>query len=104
MADKILNKIYVKVWRQNSAKAKGRFETYTVENISQGNSFLQLLSSRQGCMSLGLVRQLTVAEDGAAGGRLLEGRQIFKLTYGCHKLDETIGQVLDSGNMFSATP
>ena len=43
MADKILNKIHVKVWRQNSAKAKGRFETYTVENISQGNSFLEMI-------------------------------------------------------------
>ena len=43
MADKILNKIYVKVWRQNSPTAKGRFETYTVENISQGNSFLEMI-------------------------------------------------------------
>ncbi len=43
MADKILNKIYVKVWRQNSPKAKGRFETYTVENISQGTSFLEMI-------------------------------------------------------------
>src|SRR5674476_1415307 len=43
MADKILNKIYVKVWRQNSPKAKGRFETYTVENVSQGTSFLEMV-------------------------------------------------------------
>ena len=43
MADKILNKIYVKVWRQNNPTAKGRFETYTLENISQGNSFLEMM-------------------------------------------------------------
>ena len=43
MADKILRKIYVKVWRQNSPKDKGRFETYEVEDISQGSSFLEML-------------------------------------------------------------
>ena len=43
MADKILKKIYVKVWRQNNPKAKGKFETYTVENVSQGSSFLEML-------------------------------------------------------------
>jgi len=41
--DIILKKIYVKVWRQNSAKEKGRFETYEIENISQGSSFLEML-------------------------------------------------------------
>lgn len=43
MADKILSKIYVKVWRQNNSKAKGRFETYVVENVSQGSSFLEMM-------------------------------------------------------------
>jgi succinate dehydrogenase / fumarate reductase iron-sulfur subunit len=43
MADKILSKIHVKVWRQNNPKAKGKFETYTIENISQGNSFLEMM-------------------------------------------------------------
>ncbi len=43
MADKILSKIYVKVWRQNNARAKGRFETYVVENVSQGSSFLEMM-------------------------------------------------------------
>ena len=43
MADITLKKIYVKVWRQNSAKEKGRFETYEIENISQGSSFLEML-------------------------------------------------------------
>jgi succinate dehydrogenase / fumarate reductase, iron-sulfur subunit len=43
MADIILKKIQVKVWRQNSAKEKGRFETYEIENISQGSSFLEML-------------------------------------------------------------
>lgn len=43
MADITLKKIYVKVWRQNNAKDSGRFETYEVENISQGSSFLEML-------------------------------------------------------------
>jgi len=43
MADITLKKIYVKVWRQNSAREKGRFETYEIENISQGSSFLEML-------------------------------------------------------------
>jgi succinate dehydrogenase / fumarate reductase iron-sulfur subunit len=43
MADKILKKLNIKVWRQNSAKEKGRFETYTIENISTGSSFLEML-------------------------------------------------------------
>jgi succinate dehydrogenase / fumarate reductase, iron-sulfur subunit len=43
MADITLKKIYVKVWRQNSPKDSGRFETYEVENISQGSSFLEML-------------------------------------------------------------
>ena len=43
MADITLKKIYVKVWRQNSPKEKGFFETYEIENISQGSSFLEML-------------------------------------------------------------
>jgi succinate dehydrogenase / fumarate reductase iron-sulfur subunit len=43
MADITLKKIYVKVWRQNSPKEKGAFETYEVENISQGSSFLEMM-------------------------------------------------------------
>lgn len=43
MADKILKKLYIEVWRQNSAKEKGRFETYTIENVSTGTSFLEML-------------------------------------------------------------
>jgi succinate dehydrogenase / fumarate reductase iron-sulfur subunit len=43
MADIILKKLYIKVWRQNSPKEKGRFETYEIENISQGSSFLEML-------------------------------------------------------------
>ena len=40
--DKDIN-IKVKVWRQNGPKEKGRFETYALENISQGSSFLEML-------------------------------------------------------------
>ena len=40
--DKDIN-IKVKVWRQESAKANGRFETYALKNISQGSSFLEMM-------------------------------------------------------------
>lgn len=40
--EKILN-LTLKVWRQNGSKAKGRFETYKVNNISTDNSFLEML-------------------------------------------------------------
>ncbi|NQU88657.1 MAG: succinate dehydrogenase/fumarate reductase iron-sulfur subunit [Mariniphaga sp.] len=43
MADKILKKLNIKVWRQNRATEKGRFETYSIENISTGSSFLEML-------------------------------------------------------------
>ena len=43
MADKILKEIKVKVWRQKGPKTKGKFETYTVKNISTGSSFLEML-------------------------------------------------------------
>lgn len=43
MADKILKEIKVKVWRQKGPKAKGKFETYTVKNISTGSSFLEMM-------------------------------------------------------------
>ena len=33
----------LKIWRQENAKAKGRFETYKVENISSDCSFLEML-------------------------------------------------------------
>ena len=32
----------LKVWRQRNSKEKGRFETYTVENISTEMSFLEM--------------------------------------------------------------
>ena len=40
--DKNIN-ITVKVWRQSGPKAKGAFETYKLQNISQGSSFLEML-------------------------------------------------------------
>ncbi len=43
MADKILKKLKIKVWRQNRASEKGRFETYEIENISTGSSFLEMM-------------------------------------------------------------
>ena len=33
----------LKIWRQKSAIAKGRFETYTITNISSDSSFLEML-------------------------------------------------------------
>lgn len=43
MADKILKKLKIKVWRQNNASAKGKFETYPIENVSTGSSFLEMM-------------------------------------------------------------
>jgi len=43
MADKILSKLYIEVWRQKNAREKGKFEKYTIENISTGTSFLEML-------------------------------------------------------------
>jgi succinate dehydrogenase / fumarate reductase iron-sulfur subunit len=43
MADKILKQLKIKVWRQKNAKTKGKFETYTIENISTGSSFLEMM-------------------------------------------------------------
>jgi succinate dehydrogenase / fumarate reductase iron-sulfur subunit len=43
MADKILKKLNIKVWRQNSASEKGKFETYPIENVSTGSSFLEMM-------------------------------------------------------------
>ncbi|MDR0834508.1 MAG: succinate dehydrogenase/fumarate reductase iron-sulfur subunit [Candidatus Symbiothrix sp.] len=40
--DKDIN-IKVRVWRQQGPKAKGHFETYKLENISGGTSFLEML-------------------------------------------------------------
>ncbi len=42
MASKTIN-ITLKVWRQSNAKAKGRFETYSLENISTDSSFLEMM-------------------------------------------------------------
>lgn len=43
MADKILKKLNIKVWRQNRATEKGKFEIYPIENISTGSSFLEMM-------------------------------------------------------------
>ena len=36
-------KFTLKIWRQKNAKAKGKFETYTLENVSAEMSFLEML-------------------------------------------------------------
>ncbi|MCC5929799.1 MAG: succinate dehydrogenase/fumarate reductase iron-sulfur subunit [Cyclobacteriaceae bacterium] len=33
----------LKIWRQNNSSSKGAFKTYTIENISPGSSFLEML-------------------------------------------------------------
>lgn len=43
MADKILKELTIKVWRQKNAKAKGKFESYKINDISTGTSFLEML-------------------------------------------------------------
>ncbi len=36
-------KLTLKIWRQNSASDKGRFETYQLDNVSEHMSFLEML-------------------------------------------------------------
>lgn len=43
MADKILKELKIKVWRQKNAKSKGKFETYIINDISTGSSFLEMM-------------------------------------------------------------
>lgn len=43
MAEKILKKIKLKVWRQENSLSKGRFEDYELENMSTDASFLEML-------------------------------------------------------------
>jgi len=43
MADKILKQLKIKVWRQKNANSKGKFETYNIQNISTGSSFLEMM-------------------------------------------------------------
>ena len=33
----------LKIWRQDNAKAKGKFETYKVTGVSEDSSFLEML-------------------------------------------------------------
>ncbi|HET6555989.1 MAG TPA: 2Fe-2S iron-sulfur cluster-binding protein, partial [Prolixibacteraceae bacterium] len=35
--------IKIKVWRQNGPKDKGRFETFSLNNVATDNSFLEML-------------------------------------------------------------
>jgi succinate dehydrogenase / fumarate reductase iron-sulfur subunit len=43
MADKILKELTLKIWRQKNAKSQGKFETYKINDISTGTSFLEML-------------------------------------------------------------
>lgn len=43
MADKNLNKLYLKIWRQEAPNAKGEFKTYEIHDVSTGSSFLEML-------------------------------------------------------------
>ena len=42
MSSKSIN-ITLKVWRQAGPKAKGKFETYTLDNVSTDASFLEMM-------------------------------------------------------------
>ena len=35
-------KVHLKIWRQKGENVKGRFETYTVDNVSEDSSFLEM--------------------------------------------------------------
>ena len=41
----------LKIWRQADAKAKGGFETYEVNDISEDTSFLEMLNILNNCIS-----------------------------------------------------
>ncbi|MDD2563968.1 MAG: succinate dehydrogenase/fumarate reductase iron-sulfur subunit, partial [Salinivirgaceae bacterium] len=41
--DNILKNLILKVWRQASPKDKGKFVTYTIQNVSTGSSFFEML-------------------------------------------------------------
>ncbi len=41
--EKILKNLKIKVWRQNGPKDKGRFETYTLAEVTTDSSFLEML-------------------------------------------------------------
>ena len=43
MPDKILKELTLKIWRQENARSRGRFETYKIHDISGGTSFLEML-------------------------------------------------------------
>ena len=43
MADIILKNLTLKVWRQENPKAKGKFVTYEIQNVSTGSSFFEML-------------------------------------------------------------
>ena len=36
-------KIYLKIWRQKNKNTKGKFERYTLNDISESMSFLEML-------------------------------------------------------------
>jgi len=36
-------KLTLKIWRQSSPSEKGKFETYTLDNVSEHMSFLEML-------------------------------------------------------------
>ena len=38
-------KIQLKIWRQKNAKAKGKFEDYTLDDVSPEMSFLEMLAA-----------------------------------------------------------
>ena len=46
-------KLKLKIWRQKNTQASGTFETYTLDNISEGSSFLEMLD----ILSEDMVRQ-----------------------------------------------
>ncbi|MCT4602611.1 MAG: succinate dehydrogenase/fumarate reductase iron-sulfur subunit [Marinifilum sp.] len=39
----MLKELTLKIWRQKNAKSQGKFETYKINNISTGTSFLEML-------------------------------------------------------------
>jgi len=36
-------KLFLKVWRQDGRSDEGRFETHTLDNVSEDSSFLEMM-------------------------------------------------------------
>ena len=60
-------KFTIKVWRQENAKAKGRFEQYELDGVEGGMSFLEMLDYLNSVLLERDIEPVAIAEKGYAG-------------------------------------